>query len=85
MMEDLSLHVLDIAENAVTAGATRVRIAVNENERRNILTFRVTDNGRGMAPEEKARASTRSSRPGGSARGSGYPYWPRRSSSAAAG
>jgi len=55
-MEDLSLHVLDIAENAVAAGATRVRIAVNENERRNILTFRVTDNGRGMSSEEKARA-----------------------------
>ncbi|MGZ5515874.1 MAG: ATP-binding protein [Candidatus Aminicenantales bacterium] len=56
MMEDLSLHILDIAENAVTAGATRVRIAVNENERRDVLTFRVTDNGRGMSDEEKARA-----------------------------
>jgi len=56
MMEDLSLHVLDIAENAVAAGATRVRIAVNENERRDVLTFRVTDNGRGMSPEEKERA-----------------------------
>jgi hypothetical protein len=56
MMEDLSLHVLDIAENAVAAGATRVRIAVNENERRDVLTFRVTDNGRGMAPEERERA-----------------------------
>ena len=56
MMEDLSLHILDIAENAVAAGATRVRIAVNENERRDVLTFRVTDNGRGMPPEEKARA-----------------------------
>ncbi|HSA95673.1 MAG TPA: ATP-binding protein, partial [Acidobacteriota bacterium] len=55
MMEDLSLHVLDIAENAVAAGATRVRIAVNENERRNVLTFRVADNGRGMSAEEAAR------------------------------
>ena len=56
MMEDLSLHILDIAENAVAAGATRIRIAVNENERRDVLTFRVTDNGRGMPPGEKARA-----------------------------
>jgi hypothetical protein len=31
MMEDLSLHILDIAENAVAAGARRVLIAVNEN------------------------------------------------------
>lgn len=56
MMEDLSLHILDIAENAVAAGATRVLIAVNENEHRNRLTFRVTDNGRGMSSAEKARA-----------------------------
>ncbi len=56
MMEDLSLHILDIAENAVAAGATRIRIAVNENERRNVLAFRVTDNGRGMTGDEKARA-----------------------------
>ena len=56
MMEDLSLHILDIAENAVAAGATRVLIAVNEDERRDRLTFRVTDNGRGMSAEEKARA-----------------------------
>ena len=56
MMEDLSLHVLDIAENAVAAGATRVLIAVNENERRNVLAFRVTDDGRGMTAEEQARA-----------------------------
>jgi anti-sigma regulatory factor (Ser/Thr protein kinase) len=56
MMEDLSLHLLDIAENAVAAGATLVRIAVNENEQRNRLSFRVTDNGRGMSREEKERA-----------------------------
>ncbi len=56
MMEDLSLHILDIAENAIAAGATRVLIAVNENEERDILVFRVTDNGRGMSRQEKERA-----------------------------
>jgi anti-sigma regulatory factor (Ser/Thr protein kinase) len=56
MMEDLSLHILDIAENAIAAGAARVRIAVNENARRDVLSFRVTDNGRGMSREEKDRA-----------------------------
>ena len=55
MMEDLSLHILDIAENAVTAGATRVRIAVNESLERDILTFRVTDNGRGMSRKDRSR------------------------------
>jgi anti-sigma regulatory factor (Ser/Thr protein kinase) len=56
MMEDLSLHILDIAENAVAAGATRVLIAVNENSGRDLLTLRVTDNGRGMSREERRRA-----------------------------
>jgi hypothetical protein len=56
MMEDLSLHILDIVENAVAAGATRVLIAVNENAGRDLLSFRVTDNGRGMSREEKERA-----------------------------
>jgi anti-sigma regulatory factor (Ser/Thr protein kinase) len=56
MMEDLSLHVLDLAENAVAAGATRVRLAINENERRDVLTIRVADNGRGMPAADRARA-----------------------------
>jgi anti-sigma regulatory factor (Ser/Thr protein kinase) len=56
MMEDISLHILDIAENAVAAGATRVSIAVNENATRDILSLRVTDNGRGMSREERQRA-----------------------------
>ena len=56
MMEDLSLHILDIAENAVAAGATRVLIAVNENSVRDLLSLRITDNGRGMSREERRRA-----------------------------
>ncbi len=56
MMEDLSLHILDLAENATAAGAKRIRIAVNENERRDILTIRVTDDGRGMSAEERRLA-----------------------------
>lgn len=56
MMEDLSFHILDIVENAVAAGADRVFIAVNENARRDLLSLRVTDNGRGMSREERQRA-----------------------------
>lgn len=56
MMEDLSLHILDLAENAVAAGASRVLISVNENERRDVLTIRVADDGRGMPAADRARA-----------------------------
>ena len=56
MMEDLSFHILDIVENAIAAGAKRVIIAVNENEKRDILTFRVTDDGCGMSAEDMGKA-----------------------------
>lgn len=55
MMEDLSLHILDLAENSIMAGAGRIDIAVNENEARDLLTIRVTDNGHGMTADEKKR------------------------------
>ena len=56
MMEDLSFHVLDLAENAANAGATRVTILINENAARGVLTIRVADDGRGMTEEVRRRA-----------------------------
>jgi hypothetical protein len=56
MMEDLSLHILDIAENAIAAGATRISVAINENEKRDLLTIRVSDNGQGMSKKDARRA-----------------------------
>jgi len=56
MMDDLSLHILDIAENAVAAGATRIALAVIEDERRDLLTIEVSDNGRGMSQRTLRRA-----------------------------
>lgn len=47
-MEDLSLHLLDIAENSIDAGATRVDIIIKESSAADILTFGISDNGRGM-------------------------------------
>ena len=55
-MEDLSLHILDIAENAIAAGATRITVTINENEARDLLAIRVSDNGPGFTPEALRRA-----------------------------
>ena len=51
MLEDLSAHVLDIAENSVMAEATEVRIGIIEDKFADRLSFSVEDNGRGMTKE----------------------------------
>jgi hypothetical protein len=50
-MEDLSLHILDVAENSVNAGATFVQISLAENTLQDRLTITIEDNGRGMSGE----------------------------------
>ncbi len=47
-MLDLSLHVLDIVENAVRARASTVRIQIVEDRRADLLTLIIEDNGEGM-------------------------------------
>ncbi len=53
-MEDLSLHVLDVAENALAAGADRIEIRVIEEPKDDRLRIDIQDNGCGM-DEETAR------------------------------
>ena len=45
-MRTLADHVLDIAQNAINAGATRIRLMVEETSR--IFRFSIIDNGKGM-------------------------------------
>lgn len=47
-MQDLSLHILDIAENSISAGATKIEISIREDTRRNTFELEIKDNGRGM-------------------------------------
>jgi anti-sigma regulatory factor (Ser/Thr protein kinase) len=50
-LKELSLHILDIAENSVNAGASTVVITVAENIKKDILTITIKDNGKGMDAE----------------------------------
>lgn len=47
-MRELSLHILDIVQNSLEAGANLIEIEIDEDAARNRLVIRVTDNGRGM-------------------------------------
>jgi sensor histidine kinase regulating citrate/malate metabolism len=47
-MEDMSLHILDIAENSINAGATSIEITIDENIKKDMLKLEIADNGSGM-------------------------------------
>lgn len=49
-MRELSLQILDLAQNSIEAGARSLQIAVNENEN-GYFTFSIADDGRGMTEE----------------------------------
>lgn len=50
-MKELSLHLLDIAENSINAESSHITIIVEENSIDDRLTLTVKDNGRGMSEE----------------------------------
>jgi anti-sigma regulatory factor (Ser/Thr protein kinase) len=56
-MEDLSLHILDIAENSIAAGAHNLSITVHEDVSRDTLRIEITDDGNGMSPEIAEQAA----------------------------
>lgn len=47
-MRELSLHILDIAQNSIVAGAENLRIAVIIDTAADTLTIKIKDDGRGM-------------------------------------
>ena len=51
MMNELSLNILDIAQNSIAAGAKLVEIDVEEDNKSDRITIRVKDNGRGMSED----------------------------------
>ncbi len=54
-MLELSLHILDIAENSIRAGASRLVIDLTEDREADRLTLEIQDNGKGMTEEERKR------------------------------
>ena len=50
-MQDFSLHILDLAENSITAGARRIEIRIDEDSSKDLLTIEINDDGKGMSRE----------------------------------
>ncbi len=55
-MEELSLHILDIVENSIIAGAKDIKLEIREDLDRDQMSIEIRDNGKGMDKElvEKA-------------------------------
>ncbi len=51
-MKELSLHILDIMQNSITAKATLIRLELEENVTDDFLEFKIIDNGCGMTKEQ---------------------------------
>ena len=54
-MDDISLHILDVAENSISAGATLVTISVSIDTGKDLLSVEIADNGRGIPKEVLGR------------------------------
>jgi signal transduction histidine kinase len=55
-MEDLSLHILDIAENSISGSAKRIEIRIEENPGSDVLTIEIKDDGKGMDEQTLQKA-----------------------------
>lgn len=55
-MRELALHLLDIARNAIEAGATELELLVREDAEADLVCLSVRDNGRGMDAATARRA-----------------------------
>ena len=56
-MKEIALHIMDIAENGIAAGADLVQITIEESHTENRLRVLIRDNGRGMPTDVVAKAS----------------------------
>ncbi len=56
-MRDLSLHLLDLAQNSISAGASLVTVRITVDEA-GMLTLELLDDGRGMTPELLERVTS---------------------------
>ena len=57
-MPELALHILDLVQNSVSAGATRVVVTICYDTASDTLLISIEDDGRGMPPELLARVSS---------------------------
>jgi len=56
-VKELALHILDIAQNSIRAGAVEIRISISESSADDLLTIVISDDGKGMDQETLQKAA----------------------------
>lgn len=51
MLDDLSAHLLDISQNSIAAGASKIIVSMRDDK---YFVFEISDNGKGMSAEQAA-------------------------------
>jgi len=57
MMPEISMNILDVAQNSVTAGAKLTEISIRTDSSADTLEVVISDDGRGMSAEQVEQAS----------------------------
>lgn len=55
-MQELSLHILDIVQNSISASADSIEIEIEEDSERDVLVISIRDNGHGIPREHLSQA-----------------------------
>jgi hypothetical protein len=56
-MKSIDLHILDIAQNSIRAGASEIRISVNDSYSNDLVSIRIEDDGSGIPDEWQHRVT----------------------------
>lgn len=56
-MKDLSLHILDIVQNSISAGALEIKVSILEDQDKDQYSMEIIDNGRGIKAEDLDRVT----------------------------
>ena len=56
-MRELSLHILDLVQNAIEAGSSKIQLEIEEDTVLDTLCIKVADNGRGMSVDEVSKVT----------------------------
>lgn len=51
MMKDLAMHIMDIVQNSISAGATLIKVTILESVKEDTLKLTIADNGKGIPAE----------------------------------